>query len=107
MLSAKWGYVDKSGDYVIKAQFDEAGPFSDGLAPVKVRRRVTAMADAERKNYERYGHDWGYIDKTGQYVIEPRYKEAGPFSEGVAAVEPGTIVTYIDANGKLIWNPFP
>jgi hypothetical protein len=33
--NALWGYVDENGKWVIKAQFEQAGRFSDGLAPVK------------------------------------------------------------------------
>ncbi|MGM9833338.1 MAG: WG repeat-containing protein [Candidatus Limisoma sp.] len=31
---------------------------------------------------------WGYIDKTGAWVIEPKYDIAVNFSEGLAAVNP-------------------
>ena len=29
-----WGYINQDGKFVIKPQFDEAGPFSEGLARV-------------------------------------------------------------------------
>lgn len=29
----------------------------------------------------------GYIDQTGKIVIEPKFLEAGPFSEGLAPVQ--------------------
>lgn len=32
------------------------------------------------------GGAWGYVDATGKVVIAPRFHEATPFSEGVAAV---------------------
>ncbi len=46
----------------------------------------------------------GYIDKTGKMVIEPQYQQAGPFSQGFAAVslENGTML-YIDPTGKVVW----
>jgi hypothetical protein len=31
----KWGYIDKDGNIVIEPQCEEAGYFSEGLAPVK------------------------------------------------------------------------
>lgn len=31
----KWGYIDGSGKMLINPQFENAGDFSDGLAPVK------------------------------------------------------------------------
>jgi hypothetical protein len=32
---------------------------------------------------------WGYIDPKGRYVIAPQYRDARPFSEGMAAVRIG------------------
>jgi len=51
----KWGYIDKSGDYVINPQFDYAWDFSEGLARVRI------------------GDRRGYIDKTGMFVWGPSY----------------------------------
>jgi len=33
------------------------------------------------------GEKYGYIDKTGMIVIEPKFDTAGPFSEGLARIE--------------------
>ncbi len=49
----KWGYIDKTGEAVIKPQFRVAWEFSGGLALVRI------------------GDKYGYIDKTGKYVWEP------------------------------------
>ena len=49
---------------------------------------------------------YGYIDKTGQMVIEPQFYGAYPFYEGLAAVvldEDGA-VAYIDRTGELVWS---
>jgi hypothetical protein len=46
------GYIDKNGQFVIPARFDTACAFHNGLAMV------------------REGRTWGFIDKTGQMVIE-------------------------------------
>ena len=34
-----------------------------------------------------YKGRWGFIDRQGEMVIEPRFLDAEPFSEGLAAVE--------------------
>ncbi len=52
----------------IAPQYDNAGQFSDGLAPVE-------------KNGK-----WGYIDENNKVVIPFRYDIAGLFSEGYAIV---------------------
>ena len=50
---------------------------------------------------------YGYIDKTGKQVIEPKFRRAEEFSEGVAAVAVGidNKWCYIDHEGKLLGTP--
>lgn len=74
-----WGYIDAQGEWSIAPQFQVAGGFSEGLAPV----------------HELDSHDrlrLGFIDRTGKLVIPYRF---GPqsatghwlqFSEGRAIV---------------------
>ncbi|MBV9957027.1 MAG: WG repeat-containing protein [Acidobacteria bacterium] len=109
----KWGFIDKTGSFVIKAKFDGAGDFAEGLAPVK--------ADSK----------WGYVDKSGQIVIEPQFGLAQSFRGGIARAadssydpadpdinvighfecitvwRPGKKVRwgYIDKSGKYVWLP--
>ncbi|MCM3871716.1 MAG: WG repeat-containing protein, partial [Pyrinomonadaceae bacterium] len=51
----------------------------------------------------------GFIDKTGRFVIEPRYGEAAPFSEGLARVavaEDGEEkIGFIDHHGQFVIPP--
>jgi hypothetical protein len=46
-VGGKWGYIDRTGKYVVNPQFDSADPFSEGLATVKL------------------GSKWGYVDESG------------------------------------------
>jgi hypothetical protein len=92
-----YGYINGSGQVIIKPRFDEARTFSEGLAAVLV------------------GDKWGYIDETGKFAIKPRYFSAGPFKEGLAAVGAyfasgpvdGRVGTYgyIDRVGALVVKP--
>jgi hypothetical protein len=85
-----YGYVRSSGIEAIKPQFQEAGPFSGGLAAVK----------ADEK--------WGYVDSNGSFRIRPRFNDARAFSEGRAAVsfEDGGRITwrFIDSSGAFVGN---
>lgn len=83
----KWGYVDKSGKKVIECNFEDAGLFSEGLAPVRT------------------GGKWGYIDKSGKLVIEAKYDYAWRFSEGRGRVLVGEKHGYVDRNGKVVIEP--
>ena len=60
-IGDKWGFIDTKGQYVINPQFDNAGEFSEGLAPVEI------------------GGKYGFIDTKGQYVINPQFDNAGEF----------------------------
>jgi hypothetical protein len=48
---------------------------------------------------------WGYIDKSGKFVINPQFDEASPFADGLARVKVGRKTGYVNASGKYVWNP--
>ena len=47
----------------------------------------------------------GYIDRTGQIAIEPRFNWVGKFSEGLAAVLIEEQIGYINRHGDLVIEP--
>ncbi len=59
----KYGYVDDSGAFVIKAQWDEAENFADGHAMVKK------------------GDLYGFINASGEYIIKPKYSSVDAYNE--------------------------
>lgn len=67
---------------VVAPRFEKAFPFREGLAPAKLDGK------------------WGYIDKTGKFVIEPKFDGAYPFSEGLAMVKVGRAVGSVDKTGR-------
>lgn len=66
----KWGVMDTTGTLVIKAQYDDLGPFREGLAAFNL------------------GGRWGFLDRQGRIRIEAQYKSVWAFHEGFARVEP-------------------
>ena len=50
----------------------------------------------------RDGDDWGYIDDSGEFVIEANFADASSFSEGLAKVkeDPEDDWYYIDTDGE-------
>lgn len=82
------GFVDASGKFKIQPTFDEALPFSDGLAAVRV------------------GDKWGFIDPSGRFVIAPRFDAAYYFFEGRAHVETASGAALIDRKGELVTTAF-
>ena len=69
------------------------GNFAEGLAAVKTVSDTYA-----------YGL-WGYIDKTGQMSIEPRFEEVQNFSQGLAAAQTSGKWGYIDKTGQWVISP--
>jgi len=47
----------------------------------------------------------GYIDKSGNYVIQPNFSRAHSFSDGLAAVAIGNKWGLIDKSGKFVVQP--
>ncbi|MDJ1500031.1 WG repeat-containing protein [Xanthocytophaga agilis] len=48
---------------------------------------------------------WGFIDLQGELVIPAQFKQAGPFSEGLAPVRSQGRYGYIDVQGKYVIPP--
>jgi hypothetical protein len=66
-----WGLLPRAanGVEVITPQFDAAGRFREGTAPVKSQGK------------------FGFISRSGEWVIHPSFRSADVMSEGSAAVE--------------------
>lgn len=105
----KWGGIDKTGKIVINPQFDgnifSSGPGGFGMAGQIVAHDLRRITFSEGLAGVEVGDKYGYVDKTGQYVINPQFDAAFPFNEGLAMVNIGGKIGYIDKTGKYIWNP--
>ena len=90
-LWSEHGYIDRSGNFVIPQQFDDAGDFGDnGLACVR----------------EEPDGLFGYIDSTGQYVIPPQFEYARGFEDRcVAIVTKDGQDGLIDSQGNYVLQP--
>lgn len=107
--SGYWGFIDKQGKFIIEPKFTGINlrhkdsalfentifAFSEGLAAVSIGRG---------KNQK-----WGFIDKKGVFVIQPKFEEADYFSEGVAPIRMGPLGSdtwgLINKNGDFVNNP--
>ena len=81
-IGDKWGFVSLDGQLVIEPQYENAGAFANGLAPVETLS------------------GWGYINQSNELVIEDEYTEACSFYKGIAPVKKGNRWTVISLNVK-------
>lgn len=95
-----WGFVDASGKVVIDG-FDEVTGFRDGLAAVK----IPSSGPLVDKLGADYAGLWGFIDKSGEYQIKPRFQAARAFSQGVAAAAENGKYGFVDRSGAWVIQP--
>ena len=93
-VDGKWGCVNEKGETVIGFKFDEPSSFSEGLAAVTL---------ANSNAPPNFPGSMGYIDKTGALVIAPQFSLAWNFSGGLARVQVGGKMIYINKQGKTVF----
>jgi WG containing repeat len=86
--SGNFGFVDASGKFKIPPTFEDAYPFSQGLAAVQKENK------------------WGFINTKGDIVIRPRFKAAFYFQNGVGVVEDESGFAIIDRVGNVVASGF-
>lgn len=119
LLNGKWGYINNSGNMVINPDYDEAREFSDGYAAVRKgttwgyvseqTKKLTIPANfsvagdfsEELAPAQLPGGEYGFINTSGDFVIDPQYDFAGAFSEGLAAVRDDGLWGYVATSGEL------
>lgn len=98
------GFIDVTGKVVIPPVYRCAHPFSEGLALVsrdgvkfeyinKAEKRVISLKEGRHgspfsEGLAMVNDDWkyGFIDRTGKWVIKPVYERASDFNDGVSVV---------------------
>lgn len=127
-----WGFIDKLGKMVVTPTFTLVGNFREGsawvqkgeagdasctfglidpqgnyLVPLQTKYAYIEL-EKDPERIEVLGSALsgsGYMNRKGNWLIEPRYGMIGLFCEGLASVtEPGTMSNYgyIDESGKLV-----
>lgn len=97
-----YGYINTAGKVVIDPKFRHGGEFLNGTAEIR-------MAD----------YKYGLIDKTGKFIILPKYDDILPISEGIVIahtilikrsslsdVQLSDLATvFLDINGQILTRP--
>ena len=118
----QYGFIDKTGKFVIPCQWKKACEFSDGLAKVKNDKGEWEFIDKSgnivipcqwefvrdfSENLAIVQNDdkkWGFIDKTSKIIVPGPWHYIYAFSEGLAGVENNDDGKwgFIDKLGKLV-----
>ncbi len=102
-FEGRWGYIDQNDSIVIPFTFRAAWQFQDGIAriidfagtPCMIFREGTQICHADfTELYDfsegmavfQHGIVYGFIDTTGDVIIQPRFEQAWRFENGTARV---------------------
>lgn len=116
------GYIDRTGSVVIQPAFADAGPFIGGLARVVLdgdchvlepsgRTKGTPLTGSPEPCSGGAPDDVltacgvGFIGRTGEFAIQPKFESAWDFQEGLAAVRTGGLWGFIDPRGAFAISP--
>jgi hypothetical protein len=126
----KWGYIDNNGKIVINATYKSATVFQNGLAWVVSENSAPSAIDKsgeikftlkDAQEVQLFSEDlaafsivdttsssgvkWGFVDNSGNQVINPQFNRVGKFKEGKCAVSNKEGKWgYIDKTGKIVIN---
>ena len=76
-----WGLINNNGNEILPLEYRAiADKVTDGLLEIRSNKRI------------------GYVDATGQILLEPTYKSVGEFVDGYAVVS--KVSYYYDENGR-------
>ncbi|HEX4807642.1 MAG TPA: WG repeat-containing protein [Bryobacteraceae bacterium] len=123
-LCERCSYIDAHGNEVVHGPFRHCYRFSDGVAKVELSEGRFGFIDKDGKVLaslssggefqllsdglmasEKPGSGVGFVDRSGVFVIAPRYAFVQPFSEELAAVKEDELWGYIDKQGKTAIAP--
>lgn len=80
----KYGFIDQSGNWLIRPKYSDASVFSEGLCSV------------------RKGKKWGYINKVGKMAIPSIFSNSDIFKSGQASVAKDGMAHKIDKSGIIV-----
>lgn len=114
-----YGFIDKKGKEIIPFEYEYATNFNEEISYTIIQGKKYLINKENKRiplnNYSYVGSISeglilvnkngliGYIDKNGNEVIKPQYKNAFNFKEGLAVVENNEgLYGYIDKTGKIV-----
>lgn len=104
--NGRWGYVDPSGNEVIRPEFEDAASFNKGIAAVKVNGKwglvnrdgeflrqpcFESRPDFSERNYARvlFGGKYGIINHSGEWEVSPEYDDIFMYDDSADLTKDG------------------
>jgi hypothetical protein len=121
--AGKCGYINILGEEVVPLTYDACKLYAENMALVRSGNNMYYLDVPTGKLIGRDQHytihyyfseglarvsQWdrfGYINKSGEIVVECKYEDAKDFSHGLAAVKINGLWGFIDRNGTLVIQP--
>ncbi|MBA4264488.1 MAG: hypothetical protein C0453_05355, partial [Comamonadaceae bacterium] len=127
-----WGYMRMTGEVLVEPRFEKCGPFRHGVAAVQVAEKEwrfideqgrftgkrthhelgdmgdAGLARAMRWNITRSARHVGFVDRDGEWVINPDFGLAmpfGPHKVTAARKEQDKLYGLIDTRGQWVLEP--
>jgi hypothetical protein len=120
-----WSYIDRDGRTVIRGPFLRAQDFSEGLAWVLLDNQVLLIdtnglvlskgdwngakpfseglaAVSIGGDWFGCGGTWGYVNRAGEYTVQPRFTSADGFCDGLAVVSTGGVWRHEGVGGMSL-----
>lgn len=122
-IGEEWGVIDIYNNFIFTCSYKSIEPFSDGIALASEENRYcylyadgTKRALPAKHTFGSYSSGlakvksngkWGYIDIRGNFVIDPKYDEAGDFNGDYAIVKRKQEQFLITKKGSKKTPPLP
>lgn len=122
--TGKFGFIDYSGKYVIEPEYVSATLFSEGIAwvaktngaPIAIDKTGKMLFKLQEANSVRCFSQglaavqvskndelfWGFVNKKGDFEIQPQFDDVLFFTDGLCAVQRGGDWGFIDKNGIAV-----
>lgn len=115
----KWGYKNSKEQVVLKATYQYAGPFEEGIAAIRqnglygyinskgkpvtpIKYNQASFFGKQRLAAVSVNGQYGFIDRNGKEVIPLQYDLVLNFKEGLAWVKKNKKYGAIDESGKTV-----
>lgn len=111
----KFGFIDRTGKWIVAPRFDVVTT-TPQRGPIPVNIGGKSSGDLLQEPWLSHGGKWGYVDRTGEWIVRPQFDMALETRDGLGMVGMRTGPAgdddaakwrygYIDESGKYVWKP--